>query len=69
MQRKEKTIKITNFKLVRLSRNIKQSQIGKAVGITTQFVSQLELGQRRAKPELEEAIAHYLGVDRSTIFE
>ena len=68
MSRREKTVTITQFKLIRMSRRIKQQQIADAVGCSKQFVSQLELGQRRAKPELEEAIALYLGVDRSTIF-
>jgi putative transcriptional regulator len=55
--------------LIELRKGCSQTQIAKAVGITQQMYSAIELGVRRPSVEVAKKIAAVLGFDWTRFFE
>jgi transcriptional regulator with XRE-family HTH domain len=60
---------ILQLKELRLKKNLDQKDVAEIVGITPQFYSYIEAGERRPSPEKAKKIAEILGFDWTLFYE
>ncbi|MCK9519284.1 MAG: helix-turn-helix domain-containing protein [Dehalococcoidia bacterium] len=59
----------SNIRLIRVTLKLSQGEVGRRVGVTKGFISQLERGQTSTTPEMLAKIAKALGVPLFVLFE